>query len=324
MNAPLRTSAHRAPLPLLVSTALLLSLPAASFAQDAPSGPGDVVLTRLPMSTRSLGLGAALPLADRDPELLFGNPALVERARGMGVAVHRYEREARVVSMATAAAWLGGGVGLGVRSVSYPTPAGAATGASRAGDRLRFRPGAGEATLPVNETAVTAAHGRLLMGFRVGAAVSALELRRDGRSDAAGLLDLGVARDTGPVTIGVAGGGFATALELPGDFGGVAKWATAGVSSRPAPLGPLDVAGSVALTVREGESAEVGGGVEVGYWPIQGRTVTGRLGFGGPRISGASEFSLGAALHGDALSLEYAWRDVSGGRGLHGLSLRFR
>jgi len=322
------------PVPLRVLLAgaclggLLLAPPASGLkAQglDQTSGGSGLVLTQLPVSIRSLALAGALPLADRDPDFLFRNPALAERIRGLGMSAHRYEREARLISVAGGAPWLGGGVGLGIRSASYPVPA--AVGmlpATRPGERMRYRAPEGEDSLPLEEIAVTIGYGRLWKGVRFGAALSGMEVRRDGHSDLTGFLDLGAAVDAGPVTVGVSGGGFGPSLDLPPGFRRVPTWVMAGAGTRAGPVGPLDISGAFAATLLEGGRVEAGGGVEVGWWPVQGRTLVGRAGLGGSRIEGASAFTLGGAFLGDSFTLEYAWRGVDGASGIHGASLRFR
>jgi hypothetical protein len=306
---------------------LLLGPPVPGLqAQEAPGGSagGGPVVTQLPGSTRTLSLAGALPLADRDPDLVFRNPALAERAGGLGLSVHRYERESRLISMAGGASWLGGGVGMGIRSVSYPVPeTEGAPPVVRPGDRMRFPVRAGE-TRRVEEISATLAYGRLWRGIRFGAALSGMEVRRDGDSDVTGFLDLGAAWDAGPVTLGVSGGGLGPSLDLPTGFRRNPQWGMVGVGTRAAPVGPLDISGAFAATYVEGGRLDVGGGVEVGWWPVQGRTLVGRTGLGGPRIQGASPFTLGGAFLGDSFTLEYVWRGVDGARGIHGASVRFR
>jgi hypothetical protein len=307
---------------------LLLAPPASGLqAQEShqASGGSGLVVTQLPVSTRSLALAGALPLADRDPDLIFRNPALAERTRGLGMSAHRYEGEARLVSVAGGAPWLGGGVGLGIRSASYPVPmAEGMLPGGRPGERMRYAAQEGEDPLRLEEIAVTVGYGRLWKGVRFGAAFSGLEVRRDGQSDLTGFLDLGAAVDAGPVTAGVSGGGFGPSLDLPAGFRRVPKWVMAGAGTRAAPVGPLDISGAFAAILLEGGRVEAGGGVEVGWWPVQGRTLVGRAGLGGSRIHGASVFSLGGAFLGDSFTLEYAWRGVDGAPGIHGASLRFR
>jgi hypothetical protein len=113
-------------------------------------------------------------------------------------------------------------------------------------------------------------------------------------------------------------------MDLPVGLRRVPRWVMAGAATRAAPVGPLDISGAFAATLVDGDRLEAGGGLEFGWWPVQGRTLVGRVGLGGSRIRGASQPSLGAAFLGDSFTVEYAWREVSGGRGLHGVTLRFR
>lgn len=296
----------------------------AQSAGDA-SGGGGVVIGRLPASTRTLALGGAPALGNPDPDGLFRNPALAQGARGMGFHLHDYTGTSKLVAMAGGAAWLGGGVGLGLRSAEYRIPTvGTGLPEARPGDRMASSLRNGEPGTAVSETALTAAYGRTLKGFRVGAAASWLRVRAGSESDVTGFVDLGVARAVGPVTVGLSGGGLAPSLDLAPGLRRVPKWLTAGAGSRTRQVGPLDLAGALSLTVVEGGKLEAGGGLEVAWWPIQGRTFVGRVGLGGSEIRDASLPTLGAAFLGDSFTLEYAWRDVGGSRGLHAVGLRFR
>ncbi|TVR64774.1 MAG: hypothetical protein EA422_05885 [Gemmatimonadales bacterium] len=268
----------------------------------------------VPPSIRSLGLGGALPLADRDPDLLFGNPALVERARGSGVAAGRLYPEVGWLSMAAATAWWGGGAGLGVRVWDGGAAAGGVDGVEGA-------PG-GEGT---TVGAVTAGLGRTVKGIRVGAALTGMEARRGEARDATAHLDLGVAAEVGPVTLGVSGGGLGPSLELPPSGDRLhPRWARAGFGTTATPLGPLDVAAMGGLTVRQGYRPRAGIGVEVGWWPVAGRTFVGRAGLESGRRVGTSPWSMGGAFLGDSFTLEYGVRPRSDGGRVHGVALRFR
>jgi hypothetical protein len=304
---------------------------------------GHGVLTRLPLSSRSLALAGALPLVNPDPDLFLRNPALAERGRGMALTSHGYEAEARLIVMTAGASWFGGGVALGLRQASYLVPGGPGDDelpgthggldaayrrlGPSAANRMRRYSGAAVPAVPTSassETALTAGYGRLVRGVRVGASVSALEVRRGSGSASAGFLDAGVARDVGRFAVGLSGGGLGSGPGLAPEFRGLPAWGTLAAASQAAPVGPLDIGGALALTWREGGEVEAGGGVEVAWFPVEGRTFVGRLGLGGGRLDAASPLSLGAAFLGDAFTLEYAWRPVEGERGVHGVSLRFR
>lgn len=316
------------PIGLLSLFLLALALSAGeAAAQDTPvsSERGSVVVTQLPASTRSLSLAGALPLASADPDLFLANAAMAHRGRGMGTSVHRYSPDATYVSLAAGAAWWNGGVGLAVRHAEYPGPAdGLIALPRRPGDRMGRRPGGPDGPPPASETAVSVGYGRLLKGFRVGATVSALQLRVGSRSDRTALLDLGVTRDVSRFTLGVSGGGLGPKLDVAPDYDRMPTWLTAAAGSQAAPVGPLDITAVASVTAREGGQVDPAVGVEVGWWPVQGRTFVGRLGVGGPEMTDASPVSLGVGFLGDSFTLEYGWRGVSGGSDLHGVSVRFR
>ncbi|TVP46667.1 MAG: hypothetical protein EA350_06635 [Gemmatimonadales bacterium] len=321
---------------LLAAGVLLAGPLAPALAAQEEEGPertglreSSVVLTRLPLSVRSLSFAGALPLVNPDPDLFLRNPASAERGRGMGVSVQAWEADARLLVMSAGTAWFGGGAALGVRHATYlvsvePPGGGLPTRPAAAGDRMRFAPAPGEPAASVSETAVTVGYGRLFKGFRVGVAASALEVRRGADAGSTGFVDLGVARDIGRFALGLSGGSLGPSPELGDDFRTLPAWATLGVGSQAAPVGPLDITGAFALTWREGGDLEAGGGLEFGWWPVVGRTFVGRVGVGGPAVDGASRITLGTAFLGDAFTVEYAWRGVDGARGIHGVSLRFR
>ncbi len=258
-------------------------------------------LQELPPSVRALSMGGAFPLADRDPDLLFGNPALLERARGFGISLHLLDTDVRMGAMSAATGWFGGGAGVGLRFLERGD-----------GDEL------------VNETELSAGYARTVKGVRVGATLAAVQIRSTSFSDAGASISMGAASDLGPVTVALSGGGMGPTLDLPDGVTEPRPWGRVGIGTRAAPVGPLDVGGAAAITVREGGEVEGGGGVEVGWWPVQGRTFVGRIGWGGAEVAGTSQLSLGAAFLGDNFTLEYGWRPRTDARGVHAVGVRFR
>ncbi len=298
---------------LVVATFLALVIPPSAQGQL----PGDPEVTT---SIRSLGLGGALPLADRDPDLLFGNPALVERARGSGVALVRPAPGDRRVSMAAATGWWGGGAALGVRVLD-----GLGNHPSQGMGGEAGPGGVGRTTLGT----VTAGYARTVMGVHAGASVTGVEARRGDERDAVATVDLGVAVDLGVVTLGVSGGGLGPSLEfVPSEPEGMerlnARWVRAAFGTPSTALGPLDVAAAGSFTVREGYRPRAGIGVEVGWWPVAGRTFVGRAGLESGRPADSSPWSAGGAFLGDSFTLEYALRPRVDGGWVHGVGVRFR
>ena len=90
-------------------------------------------------------------------------------------------------------------------------------------------------------------------------------------------------------------------------------------------LGPLDVGLAGHLSYASEETV-YGGGLELGYWPISGRTFVARIGVqNAPEGSAADPFTFGFAFWGDDLVLEWAYQgfgdlDV----GTHRFGVRWR
>jgi hypothetical protein len=303
------------PASLIAALALVLS-PHPGAGQDPAKGPPLLILEH-PASVRALALGGIPAWADRDPDLFLVNPGFLSRARGIALSRVRYAPETATGAMTAATPWWRGGVGVALRT----------------GEEVL---GAEKTT----ETALTAGYGRTVAGIGVGASLTGVSLDREGARDHGVLLDLGVAFAPGPVGVGLALGGLGWAPEprIPPDplsnpagdagTGGLAPtglpWFRFGMGSAPLPLGPLDLSGSLGITARDGRRPEAGGGVEVSWWPVMGRTFTARAGLRGSPPDGGSRWSYGGAFLGDAFTLEYAARGRGDGGWTHGVALRFR
>ncbi len=299
---------------------VLLAAPTPAAAQDAGEEAGKapplLVLER-PASVRALALGGSPAYADRDSDLLLFSPGFLSVARGAALSRVRHAPGRATSAMTGVTPWWGGGVGLALR-----------TGEDGAGPERS------------TETALTAGYGRTIAGFGVGATVTGVNLDRGTASDHGFLVDLGLALAPGPVGLGIAVGGLGWAPEprVPPDPlsnpvagtepGGVppsgVPWLRFGLGAGSLPVGPLDVAGSWSLTARDGFGPESGGGLEVSWWPVAGRTFTGRVGHRSRPPGGGSGWSFGGAFLGDAFTLEYAARRRPDGGWAHGAALRFR
>jgi len=64
--------------------------------------------------------------------------------------------------------------------------------------------------------------------------------------------------------------------------------------------------------------------VELGYWPIQGRTFIARVGAQNVPEGEASPLSLGGSFRGDRIVLDYAFRPVDGFDDLHVITVGWR
>ena len=283
----------------LLLLAWLLLLPWTAAAQQGGAPP-----PQLPGSTRALGLGNAYPLSVRESAGLFYNPAAVDSAGGVMLAVQRYAGAGTLATLSGAELWGGGTVAVGLQALGYaPGP-----GSESAGEAALL----GEGPEQAGWIAASVAYTRPLRGWRVGAGAKLLEWRpAGGAAGQAAALDVGVLRRFGRITAGAAVQDLD--LGLSGAEVPVPTRFTLGASSARVPLGPLDVLGTSALTYRSGELAPAAG-LEVAYWPVAGRTFVGRVGVRRAEDR-RSPFTLGAGFTGDRLSLEYAYHGFDGPSG---------
>ncbi|HSG09605.1 MAG TPA: hypothetical protein VLA36_14685 [Longimicrobiales bacterium] len=307
----------RAAVPVLLAALLA---PVALEAQVQGNLPK--VLT-LPASTRAMALGNAYVLTERHADVLFYQPALLSRASGFGLDVQRWSAEASSTTASAAMAWLGGGVGIGLQTLQYSAPSIAVPG----GQDHIFQAG----PIPVSERVATLGYGRTLKGIALGAAGKLVDQRVSSARNTLLLVDLGVAHEVGPFMVGL------TAKDLgPQAFDTDGNGEEESAEARPArfvlgagaygqEVGIFDL-GVAAQVSYSSDETLVGGGLEIGYWPITGRTFVARVGAQKvPDGSEASPVTFGFSYWGDDLVLEWAYRDFGDvGEGTHRFGVRWR
>lgn len=312
----------RAAVPVLVAALLA---PAALGAQVQGNLPK--VLT-LPASTRAMALGNAYVLTERHADVLFYQPALLGGASGFGMDVQRWSAEASSVTASAAMAWLGGGVGIGLQMLQYSAPSIAVPG----GQDDLFAAG----STPVSERVATLGYARTVKGFEFGAAGKLVDQRVSSARNALALVDLGVAHDLGPFMVGLTAKDLGPqAFDGDGDDNGEgdevddhdarpARFVLgAGAYGQEVGIFDLGVAAQVSYSSDE---TLLGGGLEIGYWPISGRTFVARVGAQTvPEGSEASPVTFGFSYWGDDLVLEWAYQDFGDvGEGTHRFGIRWR
>jgi hypothetical protein len=275
-------------------------------------------VVELPASTRALGMGNAYALASSDNDAIFYNPGLLDTSRGIGASAAFYDR-ATLFTISGAAEWWRGGVGLGIQSVSW-SAAGTASGAFSRGEAGLSDGG----PISASETAASAAYARVIKGFRVGVAGKLIDLRMPGERDVTAAADLGIARRLGPVTLGLAAQNLGRAPEITGFDLDLPLGVTLGASVPGRPLGPLDVTAAAAVSAGEDERLEASAGLELGYWPISGRTFFARVGFRHVDDSDIEPLTLGAGFAGDRIVIDYAFQNFDDGSPVHRVGLRWR
>jgi hypothetical protein len=286
--------------PTIVRATLFLSLLCSTplFAQErlAP------VALEVPASVRAAALGGAFVLGSVDADAIFYNAAFGESLRGISASAHLFGRPSSLVSVSGGMEWWGASVGLGLQTTSY---ADGGRTALRAEDDLFNTMGDA-----VAEQIASLAYARRVKGIRFGATAKWIEQRTNEARSSSFAADLSAGMTVGPVQLGLAVQNLGPALPVVDEERPLPNRATLGASlARPWIVGPIDVLATAATGRDAYGDFFGGGGVEVSYWPITGRTFTLR---GGLRSvpSGMDEepLTLGAGYTGDRISLDWAWQ----------------
>jgi hypothetical protein len=293
--------------PVLV--ALLLG-PLSSAAQTG----GLPKVLELPASTRAMALGDAFMMDSGSSDALFYHPALVADASGFGLDVQRWRGPSTSAAASASVSWLGGGVAVGLQTLQYSLPADTPVPSGQ--DHL-FADGSAQAS----ERVATVGYGRRLFGLTFGVAGKLAEQRVNAERDAVALVDLGAAAELGPVTVGLSlrDWGSRPSVELGGAN---PTRLVIGAGAYGHELGPLDV-GLAGSFSQSADRTVASAGVEVGYWPVRGRTFVGRVGLQSVPEGEGSPVSVGLAFWGDDLVLEWAYRAFAGA-GTHRFGVRFQ
>lgn len=283
-----------------VASALALVVPVAATGQQRSHGPG--VLT-LSASTRALALGDAFALGDRDSDGIFYNPATLENAQGLSLGVQRYASAGVLATFSGAFEWLSGGVGIGVRMLQY----GASTTDPEALSTDEAALGL-DGPVGASEMVAAAGYAREIGGIRLGLAGKVIEQRLGDGRDETGAVDVGAAAGLGPVTIGLAAQNLGPGLQLGGGDLALQNRITLGASTPRRPTGPLDIGAAATVSRLGSGDLLAGGGLEVAWWPIVGRTFVGRVGVQWREEGTADPVTFGAAFYGDDFFVEYAYQ----------------
>lgn len=289
--------------------------------RSAAQAPGTLPLaSQLPSSTRAMALGDAYAMDSGHADALFYHPSRLTAASGMGLDLQRWGPSSSAAAVSAAFQWFGGGVGIGVRTLQHGAES-AALPAPGGQDHLFLL---GDA--PVSERVATIGYAReFLFDLDLGVAVDFVDQRIDGARQSVVLFDVGVSRDVGPVTVGLTASDIGDKPIVDSSTAPSRFLLGAGAYGQQLGIFDLGFAGKVGL---DDEEFTYGGGVELAYWPIQGRTFIARVGFQDvPDGSEASPLTTGFAFQGDDITIEWAFRPFGAGAddgGTHRFGLRWR
>lgn len=267
-----------------------------------------------------MALGDAYAMDSGHADAIFYHPALLTGAGGFGLDLQRWGSAASAAAASGAVQWLGGGVGIGLRSLQYGA-VGSGSAAAPPGQDAMFDFG----TTPVSELVGTIAYSHeAWFGIDLGVAVDFVDERIGSERHGVTLFDVSLAREVGPLTVG------ATVQDIGKkpllDTGDAPSKVTLGAAGYGQQLWILDI-GYAATVGLDDDEITYGGGLEIGYWPISGRTFVARVGFQDvPDGSDVSPLTTGLAFWGDDITVEWAFRPLSGASegGTHRFGVRWR
>lgn len=215
--------------------------------------------------------------------------------------------------------WWGGSVALGVVTLDQ--------GVERDQPESLLRDPASLLYLgPVGASTSVAALGyaREFMGLRWGVTAKYVSQRVGSSRATTAAADLGVAFDFGVGNVALSVQNLGQGLELAGTTLDLAQRTLVTLGTLRRPTGPIDL-GVNAHIGRDG-SGEVlaGGGLEVAYWPIQGRTFIARIGASNPGETSASPLTFGGGFAGDQFQVDYSYGGFDSVDAAHRFSVSIR
>ena len=277
------------------------------------------LVLELPTSTRGLGLGGAFVLSTAESDAIFHNPGALVNGDGAGLAVQRYRSSSTLGTFSAATEWYGGTLALGIQSLGYGSAVPWLEGIpDDANDLLIDLP------IDVSEHVGAVGYGRAVFGFRVGVVGKVVEQRIGAGRDVTAAADIGIVRSLMGITFGLSAQNLGPGLSIRGGDLPLPTRVSFGASTPTRPVGPLDVLATTAVSRRRDGEIVPSGGIEVSWWPIQGRTFIGRIGVRRAPGDGASPFTFGVGFRGDVITIEYAFEQFDAPGASHRLGLSWR
>ena len=302
----------------VVVTSLLV--PSLVVAQDhAYTG----LVFRLPSSARTLAMGN-VGIVGRDDDVLFYNPAQLVGARGTSVSSERFSRFARGGTLSSVIRFNNGGIGIGATVTNFRTVTGVFPydRLDMSGDRALNSGSSNTLALGV---------GQVFKGTRLGITAKYLDEPAGATRNAAGVVDIGAARDFFGYSFGLAVqnigpkfevSGIRTPIPASNPSSGLPLSATFG-AGRGLPVGPFDLFATTAVSWLRDGFVSPAGGAELGYSWLEGYNIILRAGARRP-VRGEGPITAGAGFIMDRLAIDYAIETLSGGRAGHRIGLRVR
>lgn len=299
---------------LLAALAVLFAVHPAVGQSETPS------VAVFPASAAAAGMGDAFPLATGGADVLFYHPGALNLANGVTATFSGSGKSGSLFSTAGAMDWFGGTVVVGMQNRTYGVMFSGADGLAQSEWELARGGG-----VTYSESALSVGYGHEVGPLLMGATGRLLTVRAGETFDRGAAFDVGAAYNAGIAVAALSVQAVGPGLELGTEDVNLPTRVSLGIATRRRPLGPLDVMAAGAIDRLRGGDFRPGGGVELSYWPVQGRTFAARFGYDHP-IEGdpASGLTLGGALMGDDFSLDYAWARINDDQTVHRIGVSWR
>lgn len=275
------------------------------------------LLLRLPASARALALGDHLPAGYADAAGVFYEPAFLQDG-GIYAGGQRYGGDAFSLDAAGAAEWLGGIAGIGLRSVDYGAAADPRFVQALPADLDH------EGGVPVSERAVSLTYAHGVKKVRLGGSAKLVE-ERVGPDHGTGVaFDASAGATLGLLRVALTALNLGPDVEVGGEDLALPERYTASLTSVvPLPAGPLDLTPVLAVSREWTGRFAPAFGLELGYYPVGGRTLYARGGVRRPPEDGTEAFTFGAGFSGDRISIDYAYEPFEDASAAHRIAVRW-
>ena len=263
-------------------------------------------------SVRALGLGGAYQLGNPAGDALFYFPSVVLGTQGFGSQLQLWGSGASSASLWAATPAFSGTMAMGLITLGFTTN----SLHSPLDQGTLFDSG----TVGAHGYAALLGYARGLGPINMGASAKFAEERVTGSKLRVPVFDLGASGELGPLTL-------AASYQNLGsqELGLLPRRLRMGLGRYGLELGPFDL--GFAAEISKARDWMPGAGVELGYWPVSGRTFVARAGVRRVVVGQASSFTLGFSYWGDDILLEWAFQPidgVEGDRGTHRLAVGWR
>ncbi len=306
-------------MPKLATLIFSLFILGACHAKAKAQGP--VILT-LPANTRAMAMGNAFQLADATSDVIFYNPSILTGSSNFAMSRQIFAKNSSLIQLSAKTGWWKGAVAIGIQSLTYskdvnyiqPTAV------------IQTEKGLAKQGLNrISESVAVLGYSWTIAEIDWGISGKIIGQGVGGSEGQAHALDLGASKKLGGITLGIAHQNLGKQLKIRTSQMDLETRTTVGAGFQNLPFGPFDFGVSTALSRTSDGSISQHIGGAISWWPVSGRTFTGRIGIRNERkVFQSSILSFGLGFKGDAFAIDYAFNDIDGAGNAHRLSVSWQ